>query len=72
MKKLILSIAVLFTLSSCVNTSVSQDTMMLQKAYPKAVVYRIDGFRYVIVDSISTLDIRVTGDGEIYTIIKIR
>ena len=72
MKKIILSLAIVLTLSSCNTTSTSEDTMMLQKAYPNAIVYSINQNRYVIVDSTQVSDVRVTNDGQIYAIIKIK
>ena len=72
MKKILLSLAIVLTLSSCNITSTSEDTMMLQKAYPSAIVYPINQNRYIIVDSTQVSDLRITNDGQIYAIIKIK
>jgi len=70
MKKILLSLSVLM-LISCNTTTISEDTMMLQKAYPNADVYRLEENRYIVADSI-VRDIRVTSDGQIYSIVKIK
>ena len=72
MKKILLSLAVVLTLSSCNTTSTSEDTMMLQKAYPNAIVYPINQNRYIIVDSTQVSDLKVSRDGTVYAIIKIK
>ena len=72
MKKILLSLAVLLTLSSCNTTTTSEDTMMLQKAYPNAIVYPINQNRYIIVDSTRVSDVRVSQDGTVYAVIKIK
>ena len=72
MKKLITIFSVGMLLVSCDNTTISQDTEMLQKKYPKSVVYRIDEARYVVVDSTKVLDIRVENNGDIRSTVKIK
>ena len=72
MKKILLSLAILLTLSSCNTTTTSEDTMMLQKAYPNAIVYPINQNRYIIVDSTRVSDLMITNDGQISAIIKIK
>ena len=72
MKKILLSLSVLLTLSSCNTTSTSEDTMMLQKAYPTAIVYPINQNRYIIVDSTRVSDVRVSQDGTVYAVIKVK
>jgi hypothetical protein len=72
MKKLLLAIVLLFSLVSCNNTTLSEDMQMLQKKYPKSIVYRIDEEQYIIVDSINIYDVRVTNDGKEFTKIKIK
>jgi len=72
MKKVIFSLAVVFLLGSCNNTTVSQDIMYLQKVYPTAVIYRIDECRYIVADSLKVYDIRLRSSGIIYSKVKIR
>jgi hypothetical protein len=72
MKKLLLAIVLLFSLVSCNNTTLSEDMEMLQKKYPKSIVYRIDAKQYIIGDSINIYDVRVTNDGKESTKIKIK
>ena len=72
MKKLIAIFSVGMLLISCDNTTISQDTEMLQKKYPKSVVYRIDEARYVVVDSTNVLDIRIENNGDIRSTVKIK
>ena len=72
MKKLIAIFSVGVLLVSCNSTTMSQDTEMLQKKYPKSLVYRIDNYRYVVVDSTNVLDIRVKNNGDIRSTVKIK
>jgi hypothetical protein len=69
MKK-ILFVLFAITAVSCNSTSISQDTQMLQEHY--STVYRVDGQRYITADSLHVYDIRVTLDGQIYSIVKIK
>lgn len=71
MKKLLLTIVLLFSLVSCRTTS-AEDMVMLQKKYPKSIVYRLNAQQYIIVDSVNVYDICVTGDGKEFTKIKIK
>jgi PBP1b-binding outer membrane lipoprotein LpoB len=71
MKKIIGIISIAMLLASC-TTSVSEDTEMLQKKYPKSIVYRLNSTRYIIVDSTNVLDIRVTELGNIKSRIIIK
>jgi hypothetical protein len=71
MKKIIGIISIAIILSSCA-TSISEDTEMLQKKYPKSIVYRLHSTRYIIVDSINVLDIRLTESGNIKSRIIIK
>lgn len=74
MKKIItiFSIGVLLVSCNHLVTRPSQDVEMLQKKYPKGIVYEIDYYRYVVVDSTNVLDIRVKLDGTIRSIVKIK
>ena len=65
-----MSLAVIAALASCNTTTVSQDTQMLQSKY--STVYRVDQFKYVCFDSVHVYDVRVTTDGKIGTIVKIK
>ena len=72
MKKIILSFAVVVLLSSCEITTVSENTMYLQKLYPNETVYSLGNSRYIVVDSIQVYDIRLRRDGSIFSKIKIK
>ena len=72
MKKIILSFAVVVLLSSCEITTVSENTMYLQKLYPSGTVYSLDNSRYIVADSIKVYDIRLRRDGSIFSKIKIK
>ena len=73
MKKIITIFSIGVLLVSCNRvTRPSQDAEMLQKKYPKGIVYEIDYYRYVVVDSTNVLDIRVELDGTIRSIVKIK
>jgi hypothetical protein len=72
MKKLIAIFSVGVLLVSCNITTISKDTEMLQKKYPKSIVYRIDEKRYVVVDSTNVLDVRIENNGDIWSIVKIK
>jgi hypothetical protein len=65
MKKLIGIFSIGVLLVSCNATTVSQDKEMLQKKYPKGIVYSVDKCRYIVVDSTNVLDIRVELNGTI-------
>jgi len=71
MKKIIGIISIAIILSSC-GTAISEDIEMLQKKYPKSIVYRLHNTRYIIVDSINVLDIRLTESGDIKSTIIIK
>jgi hypothetical protein len=72
MKKLIAIFSIGVLLVSCNTTTVSQDKEMLQKKYPKGIVYLVDGCRYIVVDSTNVLDIRVEINGTIRSTVKIK
>ena len=72
MKKLITIFSFGVLLVSCNTTTTSQDTEMLQKKYPKSVVYMISSIRYIVVDSTNVLDVRVGTTGDIRSTVKIK
>lgn len=72
MKKVLGLIVLCGFLVSCEVTSTSENTMMLQNKFPKAVVYRVDGHRYIIADSVSVSDVRINNSGEIFSTVKIK
>ena len=72
MKKLIAIFSVGMLLVSCNNTTGSQNIEMIQKKYPKGIVYMIDESRYIVVDSINVLDIRIKNNGDIKSTVKIK
>ncbi len=72
MKKLITMFIVGTLVVSCNATTPSQDTEMLQKKYPKSIVYRLDGFKYIVADSTNVFEIRVGFSGDITSIVKIK
>ena len=72
MKKLIAIFSIGVLLVSCNTTTVSQDKEMLQKKYPKGIVYSVGGCRYIVVDSTNVLDIRVKLDGTTKSTVKIK
>ena len=72
MKKLIAIFSIGVLLVSCNVTSPSQDKEMLQKKYPKGIVYSVDGCHYIVVDSTNVLDIRIGLDGTIFSTVKIK
>lgn len=73
MKKVIAMFIVSALLVSCdTTTTTSQDTEMLQKKYPKSIVYRVDYYRYIVADSTNVLDIRVESNGDIRSTVKIK
>ena len=70
MKKLLSILVIGVLLTSCTNrTTTSQDIQMLQTIYP--TVYNINN-GYVCIDSTGTYHVRVTLDGQIYSIVKIK
>lgn len=70
---IVIVIVIAITLMGCGTTTTSQDIMMLQKKYPKAVVYNLSlGNRFIVVDSLGILDVKVSPEGSIYSIIKIK
>jgi len=73
MKKLIAIFSIGVLLVSCNDaTTVSQDKEMIQKKYPKGIVYSVEGCRYIVVDSTNVLDIRVEINGTIRSTVKIK
>jgi hypothetical protein len=72
MKKLIAIFSIGVLLVSCNVSSPSQDKEMLQKKYPKGIVYSVTAVRYIVVDSTNVLDIRVALDGTIRSTVKIK
>ena len=68
----ILSIGMFLTGCDTSTTTVSQDIEMLQTKYPNGVVYRIDSERYIVIDSLHALDVRVNLSGEITSTVKIK
>lgn len=70
MKKIIISLAVLLSLSSCGITSIKSDMEMLQKKYP--TVYRIDQLEYICIDSTNVYHVSVNLKGSITSTIKIK
>ena len=72
MKKLIAIFSIGVLLVSCDATAISQDKEMLQKKYPKGIVYSVTESRYIVVDSTNVLDIRVELDGTIRSTVKIK
>ena len=65
-----MSLAVITALVSCNTTTVSQDTQMLQSKY--STVYRVDAYKYICLDSAHVYDVRITNDGRIGSIVKIK
>ena len=72
MKKLIAIFSIGVLLVSCNVTTISQDKEMLQKKYPKGIVYSVSGLRYIVVDSTNVLDIRIELNGTIKSTVKIK
>lgn len=73
MKRIIAILSIGMFLTGCSDkTTISQDTEMLQTKYPNSVVYRINSDRYIVVDSLHALDVRVNLSGEITSTIKIK
>ena len=72
MKKFFTIFSIGVLLVSCNATTISQDKEMLQKKYPKCIVYSVEGCRYIVVDSTNVLDIRVEMDGTIRSTVKIK
>jgi len=72
MKKLIAIFSIGVLLASCNATNPSQDKEMLQKKYPKGIVYSVTESRYIVVDSTNVLDIRVELNGTIRSTVKIK
>jgi hypothetical protein len=72
MKKLIAILSIGVLLVSCNVTTISQDKEMLQKKYPKGIVYRVNVSRYIVVDSTNVLDVMVALDGTIISTVKIK
>jgi hypothetical protein len=72
MKKLIAIFSIGVLLVSCNVTTISQDKEMLQKKYPKGIVYSVDVYRYIVVDSTNVLDIRIELNGTIKSTVKIK
>ena len=72
MKKLIAIFSIGVLLVSCNVTDPSQDKEMLQKKYPKGIVYSVTKTRYIVVDSTNVLDISVALDGTIISTVKIK
>jgi hypothetical protein len=73
MKRIIVILGIGMFLTGCSDkTTISQDTEMLQTKYPNSVVYGINNDRYIVVDSLHALDIRVNLSGEITSTIKIK
>ena len=73
MKRIIVILGIGMFLTGCSDkTTVSQDTEMLQKKYPNSVVYMLTSDRYIVVDSLHALDVRVNLSGEITSTVKIK
>ena len=72
MKKFFTIFSIGVLLVSCNATTISQDKEMLQKKYPKGIVYSVEGCRYIVVDSTNVLDIRVEINGTIRSTVKIK
>ena len=73
MKRIIVILGIGMFLTGCSDkTTISQDTEMLQTKYPNGVVYGINSDRYIVVDSLHVLDIRVNLSGEITSTIRIK
>jgi len=73
MKRIIVILGIGMFLTGCSDkTTISQDTEMIQTKYPNGVVYRIDGERYIVIDSLHALDVRVNLSGEITSTVKIK
>ena len=68
----ILSIGMFLTGCDTSTTTISQDIEMLQTKYPNSVVYKINSERYIVIDSLHALDVRVNLSGEITSTIKIK
>lgn len=72
MKKVIAIIAVAISMVGCHSTTISQDTMMLQSKFPKATVYRVDEYRYIVADSAQINDVRLNHSGKIFSTVRIK
>jgi len=68
MKKLILITLAAITFTAC--TTSSQDIQMLQENF--STVYKINSSRYIVCDSVNTWDARISMDGKIYSLVKIK
>jgi PBP1b-binding outer membrane lipoprotein LpoB len=68
----ILSIGMFLTGCDTSTTTSYQDTEMLQTKYPNSVVYKINSYRYIVIDSLHALDVRVNLSGEITSTVKIK
>ena len=62
----------MFLIGCSDKTTISQDTEMLQTKYPNGVVYQINSERYIVIDSLHALDVRVSLSGEITSTVKIK
>jgi len=72
MKKIILIFSIWLLSTGCGVTDPYQDMEMLQKKYPKSIVYKLTAIRYIVLDSANALDIKVTLDGNIESTVKIK
>ena len=74
MKRIIVILGIGMFLIGCSDktTTSYQDTEMLQTKYPNSVVYKINSDRYIVIDSLHALDVRVNLSGEITSTIKIK
>jgi PBP1b-binding outer membrane lipoprotein LpoB len=73
MKRIIVILGIGMFLIGCSDkTTISQDTEMLQTKYPNGVVYQINSERYIVIDSLHALDVRVSLSGEITSTVKIK
>jgi hypothetical protein len=71
MKTLLLSLCAI-TLFSCNITTQSEDTEMIQKKYPAAVVYPIDQSQYIVCDTTHVYHLHLSLKGDVYSTIKIK
>lgn len=69
MKKLGILMVSLLLLMSC-GTTTSEDIQMLQTKY--STVYNMYDGNFIVMDSIHTYHVKVTGDGNIRSIVKIK
>lgn len=68
MKKIIILFMAIMLFNSC--TIRSEDIQMLQKRYD--VVYHINDARYICTDSLHVYHVRITLNGKVESIVKIK